>query len=143
VKTASEAVSEQATRSMLAKNATGVIILDLRKLSSLTDFFVIGTASSEPQIKAIVEQITGDLKEKEIVPWHTEGKQNWRWVLLDYVDVVIHVFRNETRSFYDLERLWGDAPKITVSVDDQTGEIIHSQDMEVTSDYLKTVEHEV
>ena len=71
MKTASEAVSEQATRSMLAKNATGVIILDLRKLSSLTDFFVIGTASSEPQIKAIVEQITGDLKEKEIVPWHT------------------------------------------------------------------------
>ena len=143
MKTASEAVSEQAPRSMLAKNATGVIILDLRKLSSLTDFFVIGTASSEPQIKAIVEQITGDLKEKEIVPWHTEGKQNWRWVLLDYVDVVIHVFRNETRSFYDLERLWGDAPKITVSVDDQTGEIIHSQDMEVASDYLKTVEHEV
>lgn len=139
---ASQEIAEQATLSMLAKNAADVMIIDLRGLSSITDYFVIGTAGSEPQIKAVVEQVTVDLKERDTTPWHTEGKQSWRWVLLDYVDVVIHVFRSEVRSFYGLERLWGDAPRVTVSADAATGEIIRRPDAGVSGDRADVLEHE-
>jgi ribosome-associated protein len=139
---ASQEIAEQATLSMLAKNAADVMIIDLRGLSSITDYFVIGTAGSEPQIKAVVEQIAGDLKESGTIPLHTEGKQSWRWVLLDYADVVIHVFRAEVRSFYGLERLWGDAPRITVSTDAETGEIIRESDTGVTVDKVDALELE-
>lgn len=139
---ASQEIVEQATHSMLAKSAVDVLIIDLRGLSSITDYFVIGTAGSEPQIKAVVEQVAGDLKERDTAPWHTEGKQSWRWVLLDYVDVVIHVFRAEVRSFYGLERLWGDAPRVAVSTDAATGEIIRRPDAGVTRDRADVLEHE-
>ena len=127
---------------MLTKNAADVMVIDLRGLSSITDYFVIGTAGSEPQIKAVVEQVTGDLKERETAPWHTEGKQSWRWVLIDYVDVVIHVFRSEVRSFYGLERLWGDAPRVMVTTDSETGEIIQKPDAGTAGDRVDALEHE-
>ena len=140
---ASQELSEQAALSMLAKNAADVMIIDLRGLSSITEYFVIGTASSEPQIKAVVEQVTEDLKERQTTPWHTEGKQSWRWVLVDYVDVVIHIFRAEVRSFYGLERLWGDAPRITVSTDLETGDIIRRNDAGVALKEVDDIEREV
>ena len=140
---ASQELSEQAALSMLAKNAADVMIIDLRGLSSITEYFVIGTASSEPQIKAVVEQVTEDLKERQTTPWHTEGKQSWRWVLVDYVDVVIHIFRAEVRSFYGLERLWGDAPRITVSTDLETGDIIRGNDAGVALKEVDDLEREV
>ena len=140
---ASQELSEQAALSMLAKYAADVMIFDLRGLSSITEYFVIGTASSEPQIKAVVEQVTEDLKERQTTPWHTEGKQSWRWVLVDYVDVVIHIFRAEVRSFYGLERLWGDAPRITVSTDLETGDIIRGNDAGVALKEVDDIEREV
>ncbi len=139
---ASQEIAEQATHSMLAKNAADVMIIDLRGLSSITDYFVIGTAGSEPQIKAVVEQVASDLKERETTPWHTEGKQSWRWVLLDYVDVVVHVFRAEVRAFYGLERLWGDAPRVAVSTDPSTGEIIRTSDAGDPGARVDALEHE-
>jgi ribosome-associated protein len=139
---ASQEIAEQAALSMLAKNAADVMIIDLRGLSSIADYFVIGTAGSEPQIKAVVEQVTVDLKESETAPWHTEGKQSWRWVLLDYVDVVIHVFRAEVRAFYGLERLWGDAPRVSVSTDAATGEIVRRPDADTAVDRVDALEHE-
>ncbi|MXY48774.1 MAG: ribosome silencing factor [Gemmatimonadetes bacterium] len=139
---ASKEIAEQATLSMLAKNAADVMIIDLRGLSSITDYFVIGTAGSEPQIKAVVEQVASDLKERETIPWHSEGKQSWRWVLLDYVDVVVHVFRAEVRAFYGLERLWGDAPRIAVTTDAATGEIIRTSDAGVPEIGVDALEHE-
>ena len=139
---ASKEIAEQATLSMLAKNAADVVIIDLRGLSSITDYFVIGTAGSEPQIKAVVDQVASDLKERETTPWHTEGKQSWRWVLLDYVDVVVHVFRAEVRAFYGLERLWGDAPRVAVSADAATGEIIRTPDAGVPGARMDALEHE-
>ena len=139
---ASKEIAEQATLSMLAKNAADVMIIDLRGLSSITDYFVIGTAGSEPQIKAVVDQVASDLKERETTPWHTEGKQSWRWVLLDYVDVVVHVFRAEVRAFYGLERLWGDAPRVAVSADAATGEIIRTPDAGVPGARMDALEHE-
>jgi ribosome-associated protein len=93
----------------LDKKATDVRILDLRKLSTLCDFFVICSASVEIHAKAIADSILENLERKGIRVWHLEGQQACRWILLDYVDVVVHVFLDEVREFYQLEKLWGDA----------------------------------
>ena len=93
----------------LDKKATDVKILDLRKLSPICDFFVICSASVEIHAKAIADSIIENLEKKGIRVWHHEGYQACRWILLDYVDVVVHIFLNEVREFYELEKLWGDA----------------------------------
>ena len=93
----------------LDKKATDVKILDLRKLSPICDFFVICSASVEIHAKAIADSIIENLEKKGIRAWHHEGYQACRWILLDYVDVVVHIFLNEVRDFYELEKLWGDA----------------------------------
>ena len=93
----------------LEKKAFDVKILDLRKLSSVCDFFVICSASVDVQAKAIADWIIENLGARGINYWHNEGYQACRWILLDYVDVVVHIFLPEVRAFYELERLWGDA----------------------------------
>ena len=93
----------------LEKKAFDVKILDLRKLSPVCDYFVICSASVDIHAKAVAEWITENLESKGIRFWHYEGYQASRWILLDYVDVVIHIFLPEVREFYDLEKLWGDA----------------------------------
>jgi ribosome-associated protein len=93
----------------LEKKAFDVKILDLRKLSLVCDFFVICSASVEIHARAIADCITENLKSRGIRFWHNEGYQASRWILLDYVDVVIHIFLPEIRDFYALEKLWGDA----------------------------------
>lgn len=94
---------------MLAKAATDVLVLDLRGISSACDYFVIGTGGSEPQVKAIADHVEESLREEGVRPWHVEGRSQRRWVLLDYVHVVAHVFHKEARDYYLLERLWSDA----------------------------------
>ena len=93
----------------LDKKATDVKILDLRRLSTICDFFVICSASVEIHAKAIADSIIENLEKKGIRAWHHEGYQACRWILVDYVDVVVHIFLNEVREFYQLEKLWGDA----------------------------------
>jgi ribosome-associated protein len=93
----------------LEKKATDVKILDLRKLSTICDFFVICSASVEIHAKAIADSIIENLEKRGIKVWHHEGYQACRWILLDYVDVVVHIFLSEVREFYELEKLWGDA----------------------------------
>ncbi|SRR5690554_1874967 len=103
---------------MLDKKAHDITVLDMRQVSGVADFFVIGTGDSELQIKAVSDAIRETIREKcDERPWHTEGTDHWQWVLLDYVDVVAHVFNPEKRQFYDLERLWGDAPREVVAED--------------------------
>ena len=104
----------------LDKKATDVKILDLRKLSSICDFFVICSASVEIHAKAIADGILENLDKKGIRAWHHEGYQACRWILLDYVDVVVHIFLNEVREFYQLEKLWGDAKVEELSDDGET-----------------------
>jgi ribosome-associated protein len=94
----------------LDKKAEDVIIIDLRKLNAPTDYFVICSALSDRQAKAITDNVVEGLREKGHSPWHIEGYTAKKWVLIDYVDVVVHVFNLETRAFYSLETLWGDAP---------------------------------
>lgn len=92
----------------LTKKAHNVVIMDLRPLTSMTDFFVVCSADSDIQIRAIGDVVVEGLEKKGVDPWHREaGSVNW--LLLDYVDVVLHVFHKNTRSFYNLEKLWGDA----------------------------------
>ncbi|RPH37664.1 ribosome silencing factor [bacterium] len=92
----------------LSKKAQDVVIMDLRGLTSIADFFVVCSADSDPQVRAIADAVEEGMDKKGSVPWHREsGSANW--VLLDYVDVVLHVFHKNTRPFYNLEKLWGDA----------------------------------
>ena len=97
---------------MLDKQAEDVIILDLRKLTTLADYFVIGTGSVDVHVKAIVDNVDRSLRtaKNPLKPLHLEGYTHLNWVLLDYGDVVVHVFKEESRQYYQLEQLWGDAP---------------------------------
>ena len=99
----------------LSKKAMDVKILDLRELTSVTDYFVICSGSIDLHVKAISDAIVEGLEKRNIKVWHIEGYSALKWVLLDYVDVVVHVFSGEVRDFYALERLWGDAPMETLS----------------------------
>jgi ribosome-associated protein len=93
----------------LEKKADDVVILNVKKLTKVADYFVICSAESGLQVKAVVDHITEELEKRGIRAWHIEGYDYLRWVLIDYVDVVVHVFLKEMREFYGLERFWGDA----------------------------------
>jgi len=86
------------------------MIIDLRKLSAPTDYFVIASGSGERHVKAIADGIVEEMGKRGVRAWHVEGRSARRWILIDYVNVVVHVFNGETRRFYSLETLWGDAP---------------------------------
>jgi ribosome-associated protein len=100
----------------LSKKAHNVVIMNLRGLSSVTDFFVVCSGDSDMQVKAIASEVEDGLKKKGVAPWQVEGGSP-NWVIVDFVDVVVHVFHKQTRPFYNLERLWGDA-KIQHVVDE-------------------------
>ena len=89
------------------KKAGRIVVFDVRGLSSLTDFFIVCHGTSEAQVKAIVDNIRKGTENK---PRHLEGYENQNWILLDYFDIVVHVFKKDERDYYELERLWADAP---------------------------------
>jgi ribosome-associated protein len=93
------------------KKGEDVLFMNLKKLSPITDCFLICTAQSTLHAQAISDELALRLKKQNIIPHHIEGYQNGQWIVLDYFDFVIHVFVNEVRQFYGLERLWGDAPQ--------------------------------
>ena len=95
------------------KKAENIVILDVRKLSSVTDYFVIASGTSEPHLRAIVDEITDQLREKHgLRPARTDGTVHGAWVVLDFFDVIVHVMRADAREHYDLESLWGDAKRV-------------------------------
>jgi ribosome-associated protein len=94
------------------KKAMNVVVLDMRDASSITDYFLICSGGSERQVQAIADAIDEQLSQSGIPSLGVEGYREGRWVLMDYGDVIVHVFSQETRAFYDLERLWANAPKI-------------------------------
>ncbi len=93
----------------LSKKASDVQLLDLRKISDVADFFVLCSADSDVQVKAVADAVTDGLAESDVHPWHREGISQKQWILLDFIDVVVHVFHKDVRKFYALEKLWGDA----------------------------------
>jgi ribosome-associated protein len=107
----SEKLSEVIVKGMQEKKASDIVIMDLRKVkNAVADFFIVCSGNSDKQLDAIADSIDAEVfKALKENPWHIEGKNNKEWMLLDYTDVVAHVFRKDRREFYALERLWGDA----------------------------------
>jgi ribosome-associated protein len=99
---------------MISKKAYDVVILDLKKLTSAADYFVICSTDSDTQVRAVADAVRDGMEESNERVWHYEGYQALKWIVLDYVDVVVHVFHKEERSFYNLDRLWGDAKRTEV-----------------------------
>ena len=92
-----------------------VTVLDLHGISTATYYFVIASGNSDVQVKAIADHVIEELKKESLRPQHVEGLRGGRWVLLDYIEFVVHIFHPEARTFYQLENLWGDAPRWEMS----------------------------
>jgi ribosome-associated protein len=102
----------------VGKRARDPVALDLRELNGVADYFLIISGQSEVQVMAIADAIEEKLLEYGERAWHIEGREARRWVVLDYVEFVVHVFHEKTREYYLLERLWGDARKVDLGLDD-------------------------
>ncbi len=113
-------LAERISQLILEKKGEDVVLQDLRNITNMADFFVICSVDVDVQAKAIIDHIREELLYESIKPWHTEGKPGSNWVLLDFVDVVVHIFKKEARKFYALERLWGDAKITHVKDTDET-----------------------
>ncbi len=109
---ASEKLAKLCRTIALDKKAEDAMILDVRGISNVADFFVICTGTSEPHLKAIADEITRRLRDEGIRPLHRDGYPPSRWIVMDYNDVLIHIFHPELRQRYGLEDLWGDAKRV-------------------------------
>ena len=101
-----------AARAAASKQARDVVVLDVRELIVITDYFLIASGTSDRQVRTIAEEIEAALRDKGLKPVRREGEREGHWALLDFVDFVAHVFLDSDREFYDLERLWSDAPNV-------------------------------
>ncbi|MFC4873085.1 ribosome silencing factor [Negadavirga shengliensis] len=112
-----EELSKVIVKGMEEKKASDIVVMDLREIkSTVTDFFVICSGSSDTQLEAISNSIEEEvLKANKESPWRSEGKTNRQWILMDYVNVVAHIFMKDKREFYQLEELWGDAKVTKIS----------------------------
>ena len=98
------------------RKAEDLVVLDVREVSTVTDYFVIASGTSEPHLRAIVDEITDELRdEHDLRPRAVDGALKTAWVVLDFFDVIVHVMRRDVRERYDLETLWGDAPKLNAA----------------------------
>jgi len=102
--------ARRAAGAALDKRAVGLVVLDVRGISSVTDYFLVCSGRSTTQVEAIADAVRAELKADGVRPLHSEGVAESGWILLDYGDVLVHVFLEATRAYYALERLWGDAP---------------------------------
>lgn len=107
-----EAALQQVVDALVDRKAVEPVVLDLRGLSSATDYFVIVSGTSSAHVRGMADHLVSALAPVGVEPHHVEGLAQGRWVLLDYFDFVVHVFHPELRDFYQLERLWGDAPVV-------------------------------
>lgn len=113
----SKKLAEKIAQLALSKKGRDVLIMDLRKVSDMADFFVIVSGESDIHVKTLCNFVETELRNEKIHVWHKEGFSKLNWVLMDYVEVIVHIFRPETRAYYNLEKLWADAPTIRVKDD--------------------------
>ena len=115
-----ERLARMIAEAALAENALDMVILNVGELTIIADYFIICNGRSTVQIRSIAENVEKVLQEQEgLLPLRRDGLEQGKWVILDYGSVIVHIFRQEERDYYKLERLWGDAPEITVSPDAQ------------------------
>jgi ribosome-associated protein len=108
-------------RAALDKKAMDVVVLDLRNTPAFTDFFVLCSGQNQRQVKAIADAVEESLRAAKVRPAHVEGYDRAEWILMDFFTFIVHVFTPQTRAFYSLERLWGDAERIDVSDEPPAG----------------------
>jgi len=94
------------------RHCTDIVVLDLRQISPVTDYFVIATGTSDVQMRAVADELAKDAAKLGHKPFRIAGRETGKWILLDFVDVVVHLFDDEHRRYYDLELMWGDAPRV-------------------------------
>ena len=111
-----EQTREDCIRFLQEKKGRDIVCLDVRGLTPVTDYFIICTGEVDVHIKALADGVIDGMKAQDMRPWHIEGYHEQRWVLIDYVDVVLHIFTPESRDLYELEKLWGDAKRTEVAV---------------------------
>ncbi len=104
-----------AVKASQEKKAADLVVLDLRGLASFTDFFLLASGTSNRQLKAIADAVEEALVSKGIKPGHVEGYSQGDWILMDYIDFVVHIFTPRSRTYYNLERLWGDAERLAIA----------------------------
>ena len=114
-KTAPPSELQLVVDAMADRKAQDIVVLDLRGLSNAADFFVIASGTSDTHVRAVAEHVTEALELAGVRVHHAEGLTQGRWALLDFVDIVVHVFHPSQRDFYQLERLWGDAPRVALA----------------------------
>jgi len=131
----SEELARALAEAARSKKAADILIMDMRGLTTVTDFFIVVTVSTDVQSRAVEGAISDRARDDfDTRPWHVEGGEGTRtWVLMDYVDVVVHLFQQEAREFYSLERLWGDAPVEKVVDEDPIADGDHTAEDAPTS----------
>jgi ribosome-associated protein len=120
--TGSRDLATRAARAASEKQARDIAVLDVRDLIVITDYFVIGSGATERQVRTIADEVERSLRDEGMKPVRREGVREGRWVLLDFADFVVHVFHEDEREYYRLERLWADAPSIGWSSRAASGE---------------------
>ncbi len=113
---------KKAVDALNEKKAIDVRVIDIGEISSLADYFVIAGASNKNQIEALMDNVEEALEKDGLTPKHIEGKGGAEWILLDYSDFVIHIFNEESRAFYDIERLWSDGKSVDMNSDEKGAE---------------------
>ncbi len=119
----SKELKDLIVQQIVEKKGENIVVMDLRKVTSITDYFIICSGTVEQHIKAIKDNIIQKLEEKGIKYWHIEGELANTWVLIDYVDVVVHIFHPHARDFYKLEKFWADAKIERIKTDYEQVEI--------------------
>jgi ribosome-associated protein len=120
ITSASPVLAQRAAQLCTEYKANDVVLLDLRGVTDMTDFFIVASGTSDTHVRSIGQRVLEDMKHKEgVAAHHVEGLEQGRWVLLDYVDFVVHIFHPTLRNFYQLERLWSDAEAVAVNSSSQ------------------------
>lgn len=121
VKKSTKITAKKVVGFALEKKAESIDLMDLRGLSPVTDFFIVCTGSTDVHVRAIADSVVENCEKDGIAVYHVEGYESLRWVLIDLIDIVVHVFQPEVRAYYQLERLWGDAPTDRFGYEDEEG----------------------
>ena len=111
----SEELAKKIVRLLDGKKGMDIVGVDIHELTTIGDYFILVTGTSSPHVKALAEEVEDSLAKEGLEPRRIEGAQSATWILMDYQDVILHIFTKETRDFYNMERLWSDAPRLDLT----------------------------